>query len=90
MYCQSCGTEIQHGLNYCNRCGAQVVSLAAAQDERVVYAPADVSGPLRWLAATICLTMILGLVVLFTAMVVAVNFVVDALYALIDPRPKAV
>lgn len=68
MYCQSCGTEIQAGLNYCNRCGAQVASLAAAEDGRhVVLVPADVSGPMRWLAATICLTMILGLAILFTA-----------------------
>jgi hypothetical protein len=67
MYCQSCGTEIQPGLNYCNRCGAQVVSLATAQDDRVVYVPADVTSPMRWLAATICLTMILGFIILFTA-----------------------
>ena len=66
MYCQSCGTEIQPGLNYCNRCGAQVTSLAAAHDERVVFVPADVTSPVRWLAATICLTMIFGMIVLFS------------------------
>ena len=65
MYCQSCGTEIQAGLNYCNRCGAQVLSLAAAQDERV--APVDVTGPIRWIAATVILTMLIGFIVLFTA-----------------------
>lgn len=65
MYCQSCGTEIQPGLNYCNRCGAQVTGLATAQDERVVLAPLDVTGPVRWLAATICLTMILGFTIFF-------------------------
>ena len=67
MYCQSCGTETQPGLNYCNRCGAQVVSLATPPAERVVFVPGDVTGPVRWLAATICLTMILGFTVLFTA-----------------------
>lgn len=66
MYCQSCGTEIQPGLNYCNRCGAQVTSLAGTQDERVVFVPADVNGPVRTLAATICLTLIFGMIVLFT------------------------
>jgi hypothetical protein len=66
MYCQSCGTQIQPGLNYCNRCGAQVTSLAAAQDEHVVFVPADVTTPVRWLAATICLTMIFGLIILFS------------------------
>ena len=67
MYCQSCGTEVQPGLNYCNRCGEQVVSLAASPAERVVFVPGDVTGPVRWLAATICATMILGFTVLFTA-----------------------
>ncbi|HLL75003.1 MAG TPA: hypothetical protein VK421_07030 [Pyrinomonadaceae bacterium] len=67
MYCQSCGTEIQPGLNYCNRCGAQVTGLAQAEDERVVFLPTDLTSPVRWIAATICLTMILGFVILFTA-----------------------
>ena len=67
MYCQSCGTEVQPGLNYCNRCGAQVASLAASPAERVVLVPSDVTGPVRWLAATICTTLILGFTVLFTA-----------------------
>lgn len=67
MYCQSCGAAIQPDLNYCSRCGAQVAGLAPAQDERVAFVPADVIGPVRWLAATICLTMILGFIILFTA-----------------------
>lgn len=67
MYCQSCGAEIQPGLHFCNRCGAQVASAAAAQAERVVFVPGDASGPVRWIAATICLTMILGFALLFTA-----------------------
>jgi hypothetical protein len=66
VYCQSCSAEIQPALNYCNRCGAQVAALAA-QDERVVFVPADVSGPVRWLAATICLTLLIGFTILFTA-----------------------
>lgn len=67
MYCQSCATEIQPGLNYCKRCGAQVTSVATAQAENVVFVPTDVTGPVRWIAATICLTMILGFTLLFTA-----------------------
>ena len=66
MYCQSCGTEIRPGLNYCNRCGPQVVSLATPPEERVVFVPTDVTSPVRWLAATICLTMIFGLIILFS------------------------
>lgn len=66
MYCQSCGTQVQPGLNYCNRCGAQVVSLATTPEERVVFVPTDVKSPVRWLAATICLTMIFGMIVLFS------------------------
>ena len=67
MYCQSCGTEVQPGLNYCNRCGTQVVSLTTTTpEERVVFVPTDVKSPVRWLAATICLTMIFGMIVLFT------------------------
>lgn len=67
MYCQSCGTETQPGLNYCNRCGAQVTSPATPQSGHVVFVPTDVTGPVRWLAATICVTMILGFIILFTA-----------------------
>jgi hypothetical protein len=67
MYCQSCGTEIQLGLNYCNRCGAQVTSPATAHDERVAPAPVDATSAVGWLAATICLTLILGLTILFVA-----------------------
>lgn len=53
MYCQTCGAEIQPGLNYCNRCGAQVSALAPRE-------PADLTSPVRWLAATIILTLIFG------------------------------
>jgi hypothetical protein len=66
MYCQNCGTEIQPGLNYCNRCGAQVTSLTASEGEHVVLVPADVTGPVRWVAATIFLTLISGMIVLFS------------------------
>lgn len=68
MYCQSCGAEVQPGLNYCNRCGAQVAAgLAPSQAERLVLVPGDATGPVRSIAATICLTMILGFIILFTA-----------------------
>jgi predicted lipid-binding transport protein (Tim44 family) len=66
MYCQSCGTENQAGLNYCNRCGAQVNAATAPGDAVVAAAaaPGDLTGPMRWLAATICLTMLIGFGVL--------------------------
>jgi len=63
MYCQFCGTENQAGLNYCNRCGAQFSATLAARDSAAPVA--DLTGPMRWLAATICLTMLIGFGILF-------------------------
>jgi hypothetical protein len=68
MYCQTCGTEIQKGLNYCNRCGAAVsssVSAAAFKPETTVV---DIKSPVRTLGATITLTTLLGLTILFVAL----------------------
>lgn len=76
MYCQSCGTENQAALNYCNRCGAQVV--AAPRDADAVAAaatvvPVDLTGPMRWLAATICLTMLIGSGILLITLIGLAN-----------------
>jgi hypothetical protein len=68
MYCQTCGTEIQTGLNYCNRCGAAVgssLSSAAGRPETTVI---DIKGPVRTLGATITLVTLLGLSILFFAL----------------------
>ena len=63
MYCQTCGTEIQTGLNYCNRCGGAVnVSLAARPPETGLV---DLKSPVRTLGATIALTTLIGFATLF-------------------------
>ena len=63
MYCQACGTEIQTGLNYCSRCGASVNTPAAQE----VLVPVDLTSPVRWISATVGLTFIIGLTIIFTA-----------------------
>jgi hypothetical protein len=69
MYCQTCGTEIQTGLNYCNRCGSAVVNsslstVATRQEPAVV----DIKSPVRTLGTTITLTTLLGFLILFFAL----------------------
>ncbi|HJR07018.1 MAG TPA: zinc ribbon domain-containing protein [Pyrinomonadaceae bacterium] len=65
MYCQTCGTEIQTGLNYCNRCGAMVnTSLTTRQETALV----DIKSPVRTLGATVALTTLVGLVIIFMAL----------------------
>ena len=66
MYCQSCGAEIQPGLNYCSRCGAAV---SAPPAPREAPASIDLGSPTRWLAATICLTMLIGFGMLILTLV---------------------
>jgi hypothetical protein len=63
MYCQACGAEIQAGLNYCSRCGASVTSPATKE----VMVPVDLSSPVRWVSATVGLTFLVGLIIIFTA-----------------------
>lgn len=70
MYCQSCGAEIQPGLNYCSRCGAAVSAPPAARE---VVALVDLTSPTRWLAATICLTMLIGFGMLILTLVALAN-----------------
>jgi hypothetical protein len=65
MYCQTCGTEIQPGLNYCNRCGAAVNSSPSSPATRQETALVDITSPVRTLGATITLTTLLGFMILF-------------------------
>ncbi len=58
MYCQTCGTECQPGLSFCNRCGATV-------NARQELVPVDISSPVRVLGVTLCLTTLVGLAILF-------------------------
>lgn len=67
MYCQACGTEIQPGLNYCNRCGAVVNSSLSVPATRPEAMLIDIKSPVRTLGATITLTTLLGLTILFIA-----------------------
>jgi hypothetical protein len=68
MYCQTCGTEIQTGLNYCNRCGAVVNSSLSAPATKPEPMLVDIKSPVRTLGATIMLTTLLGLTILFVAL----------------------
>jgi hypothetical protein len=65
MYCQTCGAEIQPGLNYCNRCGALVSGSAGAGRETVV--PVDLASPVRWMSVTVGLSFLGGLIAVFIA-----------------------
>jgi predicted nucleic acid-binding Zn ribbon protein len=56
MYCSSCGSEVQEGLRYCNRCGA---SLAAET------APPRLLGIVIVLALAVLLVGIVGLAAIF-------------------------
>ena len=65
MYCQTCAAEIQPGLNYCNRCGAVVnASLSNRQETALV----DITSPVRTLGATVALTTLMGLTIIFIAL----------------------
>jgi hypothetical protein len=63
MYCQTCGAEIQPGLNYCNRCGS-LVNSAMTQE---VIVPVDLTSPVRWVSVTVGVTFLLGLSIIFAA-----------------------
>ena len=56
MFCPSCGAEYAIGLNYCNRCGANL-SAAPAQTE---FAPINVTKPIVMISLAIMLITILG------------------------------
>jgi hypothetical protein len=65
MYCQTCGAEIQQGLNYCNRCGAHVNGVLGTTKEALV--PIDLASPVRWISATVGFTFLIGLITIFLA-----------------------
>jgi hypothetical protein len=64
MYCQTCGAEIQPGLNYCNRCGALVNSMGAPKEALVSI---DLASPVRWISATVGFSFLIGLIAIFLA-----------------------
>jgi hypothetical protein len=65
MYCQTCGTEIQTGLNYCNRCGAMVNSSLSSMTTRPETTVIDIKGPVRTLGGAITITTLFGFTILF-------------------------
>ena len=50
MYCPSCGTETTLGLNYCNRCGANLISQVASP---IQIAPISLTKPILIIGAVI-------------------------------------
>ena len=66
MYCQACATEIQTGLNYCNRCGAMVNASLTTRPETPVAV--DLKNPVRTLGAAVTLTTLIGITIIFLAL----------------------
>jgi predicted nucleic acid-binding Zn ribbon protein len=57
MYCSTCGSEVQEGLRYCNRCGANLAAETGA--------PPRLFGIIMVLAAAVVLVGVSGLVAIF-------------------------
>jgi len=58
MYCASCGSEVQEGLRYCNRCGANLAAESSS-------APPRMFGVVLALAAAVAVVGVAGLVAIF-------------------------
>src|SRR6185295_16048542 len=61
MFCPSCGAEYAIGLNYCNRCGANV----SAPGSQVELTPISITKPTIVISIAVLLLTLLG----FTALV---------------------
>jgi hypothetical protein len=59
MYCQACGSEVQEGLRFCNRCGANL----SGETENV--APPRLFGLLMVIAVACLLVGVIGLAAIF-------------------------
>lgn len=57
MYCSACGSEVQEGLRYCNRCGAHLAAESGA--------PPKLFGIIVALATAAALVAIIGLIAIF-------------------------
>lgn len=62
MYCPSCGTEVTLGLNYCNRCGANLSQSTNLPEQPVRLV--NLTGP----TIAIALMVIVGLGIVFASM----------------------
>jgi hypothetical protein len=60
MYCSSCGTEVALGLNYCNRCGANL-SQSSNLPEQAPVRSVSLTGP----TIAIALMVVIGLGIIF-------------------------
>lgn len=57
MYCSACGSEVQEGLRYCNRCGANLAAESGA--------PPRLFGVVMALAVGSALVGVIGLIAIF-------------------------
>jgi len=57
MYCSACGSEVQEGLRYCNRCGANLAAESGA--------PPKLFGIILALATAAGLVAVIGLIAIF-------------------------
>jgi hypothetical protein len=57
MYCSACGSEVQEGLRYCNRCGANLAAESGA--------PPKLFGIIIALATAAALVAVIGLIAIF-------------------------
>lgn len=61
MYCPSCGTEVTSGLNFCNRCGANLSQASNLPEQPVRYV--SLTGP----TIAIALMVVIGLGITFAS-----------------------
>lgn len=61
MYCPSCGTEVTLGLNYCNRCGANLSQSTNLPEAPVRYV--NLTGP----TIAIALMVVIGMGIIFAS-----------------------
>lgn len=66
MYCQHCGAESTHGLNYCKRCGGNLGSLVQAAPQEV--AQTLPTGTVRAVGFSLIAVVVFGLIVLSVLM----------------------
>jgi hypothetical protein len=61
MYCQSCGTEVTLGLNYCNRCGANLSQSSNLPEQPIRQV--NLTGP----TIAIALMVVIGMGIIFAS-----------------------
>ena len=64
MYCSSCGAETVQGLNYCNRCGANL-NPSTGLVQQAPAQPVKLTGP----SVALGLTVVLGFAAIFSALI---------------------